>query len=146
MIFLPRSSLSPHIFTQLCNRGGHRNVPSIRPTSDALHALPSPSPLSPFFAPTCTSQTLPPSFPFYARDERTSFLSLSPSLSFSLFQQRLQETDTSLFQCSKSEFLSSIGSGCFFFFFFFFFQMTRSSFCERFKMRFLEVCFFLEVS
>lgn len=145
MIFLPRSSLPPHIFTQLCNRGGHRNVPSIRSTSDALHALPSPSPLSPFFAPTCASQTLPPSFPFYARDERTSFLSLSLSLSlsFSLFQQRLQETDTSLFQCSKSEFLSSIGSGCFFFFFF---QMTRSSFCERFKMRFLEVCFFLEVS
>lgn len=143
MIFLPRSSLPPHIFTQLCNRGGHRNVPSIRSTSDALHALPSPSPLSPFFAPTCASQTLPPSFPFYARDERTSFLSLSPSLSFSLFQQRLQETDTSLFQCSKPEFLSSIGSGCFFFFFF---QMTRSSFCERFKMRFLEVCFFLEVS
>lgn len=89
---------------------------------------PSPSPLSPFFAPTCASQTLPPSF-LSTHDERTRALSLSFSLSIflSVPTVRVYRKQTRLFSNLPNLNSSSIGSDCCFFFFFFFFQMTRSS-------------------
>lgn len=85
-----RGRLYPRTFSRSFvtrrNRGGHRNVPSIRPTSDALHAplsLPSFSILRAHVRLANTSAV----FPFYTRWKNARAFSLFLSLSFSPFQQ-----------------------------------------------------------
>lgn len=125
-----RGRLYPRTFSRSFvtrrNRGGHRNVPSIRPTSDALHAplsLPSFSILRAHVRLANTSAV----FPFYTRWKNARAFSLFFSLSIflSVPTVRVYRKQTRLFSNLPNLNSSSIGSG--FFFFFFFFQMTRSS-------------------
>lgn len=144
-----RGRLYPRTFSRSFvtrrNRGGHRNVPSIRPTSDALHAplsLPSFSILRAHVRLANTSAV----FPFYTRWKNARAFSLFLSLYLSLRSNSpsLQETDTSLFQSSKPEFLLDR----IWLLLLLLLLLPDDAFvllCERFKMRFSRY-FFLEVS